>query len=395
MTQTNEARELLAECRGYVAGDKKHAPTDERGRLCRRIDAYLAKPAPDILAAVEAAVPELTADEVNQQWGFVGATAESGRVLHNAARAAVLDALRTALGEQATPKCTLAEALAMAVPGDVLRGSDGIGPRCAMSQAINGCFGGGRTPWRLDIQSDPATDEYLAEIGVTWHTFVHNGAVYSIREQADAGAEPLAVDCANCQGKGRYETMRGVRAVCRGCNGTGTGTLPAPEQGARGEYCPDCHGAGEDACNDRDCARCAGGGVVDAEQPAEDAPAQDAGIADGVRWNLVQDLAEQVTELAEAVRTLQAQVNGDPQAPDGDPAQLPARVLIAALASKVNGEQGQQGGELREGEPCLIWLSDARPACWDATAYHGEWDIRNGGEFHYLPQPAPPVEVTK
>ena len=47
-------------------------------------------------------------------------------------------------------------------------------------------------------------------------------------------------------------------------------------------------------------------------------------------------------------------------------------------------------GELREGEPCLVWCPGATIPAWACTRYKPETDIRNGGDTHYLPQPPAP-----
>lgn len=133
---------------------------------------------------------------------------------------------------------TLAEALAMAEPGDVLRGDDSKGN-------VRHCFkfpcqtGPMHCAWMLDNRS-PWLEQSIRDSGnIRWHTFIHNGVVYSIRggeavcgcgarltdgkcglcEMAAAAAEasaPLAVG-------DRVETLTwppgdtGVKQCCR-CN---------------------------------------------------------------------------------------------------------------------------------------------------------------------------------
>ena len=74
---------------------------------------------------------------------------------------------------------TLTEALAMAEPGDVLRGTN---PVCGSDVEARRFH----SSWR----HGPFTSS-RAEFGCdcNWHTFIHGGAVYSIREQADAGGD--------------------------------------------------------------------------------------------------------------------------------------------------------------------------------------------------------------
>lgn len=62
-------------------------------------------------------------------------------------------------------------------------------------------------------------------------------------------------------------------------------------------------------------------------------------------------------------------------------------MLTDQLFSRI---EKQQGGELREGEPCLVWRPGATIPAWACTRYDPARDVRNGGEFHYLPQPAAP-----